>query len=115
MFGLEAVGEASMAAGPVGMAGGVLGGRALFVAESNLLTDRVDEVAGGTGFKANCLCEKVLLSIPFPPEDSKLSFLDEPVLETACTADDEFVTDRIARDCVSDFARVSSPWVLGSL
>jgi hypothetical protein len=84
MFVLWPVGEASMAAGPVGIAGGVFGGRDLFVARSTLFTDSVDGFDGATGFKLSCLCGKVLPSLPLPTNDSQLSLRDGARAGAAC-------------------------------
>lgn len=115
MFDLGTVGEASMAAGPVGIAGGVFGGRGLFVAGSDLFADKVDNIDGPTGFKVNCLCGMVLLSVPLPANDSQLSLRDGPIAQVTCAVDVELVAERIGRGCKSGFALKSNAWVFDSL
>jgi hypothetical protein len=108
IFDLGAVGEASMAAGPVGIAGGVLGGKILLDAGSNRFDERADNIDGPTGFGTNCLCRIFLLSAPGPAIDSQLSLRDRPMTELACDSDVELVAARMGRACTSDFARRST-------
>lgn len=108
MLDLGAVGEASIAAGPVGIAGGVLGGRALFVAGSNSLTVVVNDVDVATGLRDSCLCVTALLSTAFPAIDSQLSLRIGPMAGPAVAADVKLEAGRIGRGCISGFDRKSS-------
>lgn len=102
-----------MAAGPVGIAGGVFGGKVLFVAGSGLFTAIANGIDGATGFKFCSLGVKVLLSGPLPAIDSQLSIRAE--LMAGCVVDVTLMAERIGRTCVSGFARRSGPWIFGSL
>jgi hypothetical protein len=104
-----------MAAGPVGIAGGVLGGRFLPWIGSDLFSDSVDEGDDIAGFKVSCLCGKVLLSPPPLATDSQLSFRGEATIGVVCVVDDRFKEDRIGRGCISGFARKSDPNCFASL
>lgn len=97
-----------MAAGPVGIAGGVFGGKALLVIGSVLFTDIVDGV-DGAGFEFCSFCGKGLLSAPLPANDSQLSFRGEPMAGAACAVDVETMADRTVRGCISGFTRRSDP------
>lgn len=94
MFVLWPAGEASMAAGPVGIAGGVFGGRDLFVARSTLFIDNVDGFDAAAGFKLTCLCGKDLPSLPLAANDSQLSFPDGTRGGAAWTVDVELSVER---------------------
>ena len=104
-----------MAAGPVGIAGGVFGGRTLLIVGSDFFAATADGVEGATGFKFCSLCEKFLLSGPLPAIDSQLSIRAEVVVGTACAVDIKLMAERIGRSCISGFARRSDPWIFESL
>ncbi len=108
MFDLEAVGEASMAAGPVGIAGGVFGGRALFVVGSIRLTVAFDDVDDATGLRNSCLFVTTLLSTTPAAIDSQLSLRRGPVAGPAGAADIKLEAPRIGRVCTSELDRESS-------
>ena len=115
MLDLGFVGEPSMAAGPVGMIGGVFGGSVLPLMGSDLFEDNTDEADDVTGFKLSCLCGKALLSEPLLVRDSQLSFRVVPMPGVADVVDIELMKDRRGLGCISCFARISGPNDLGSL
>lgn len=83
-----------MAAGPVGIAGGVFGGRPLLV---EIFTADDDGGDGIIGFKLGCLFARVFPSMPFPPNDSQLSFRGRPTVAAVCAVDVRLEADRVGR------------------
>ncbi len=108
MFDRGAEGDNSIAAGPVGIVGGVFGGRALFVAGSNRLAVAVNDVGDATGLRDSCLCVTALLSTALPAMDSQLSLRVGPMTGPAAAADMKLEAARIGRGCISGCGRESS-------
>ena len=88
------MGEPSMAAGPVGIRGVVVGGRILPLIESDRFEDTADDVDGAPSFTLNCLCAKVLFSELLPVKDSRFSFRTGPILGAAGVVDVELIKGR---------------------
>lgn len=104
-----------MAAGPVGIIGGVFGGNVLPLIESERLEDAADDADGASGFTLSCLCVKGLLSEPLPVKSSQLSFRSGPVIGAAGVVEIELRKGRTGRGCISCFARISGPKKFDSL